>query len=137
MIPVRFVPEVHEDLARLPSERLRLVALQWMARLRREPYLGQRLHWRPSADLVSARKVYFDEEDEPLKENFVLNRREGGPRYRIVYQLLPRPERPEVARILAVGPKARAEDLGVYEHAADRLSKLGTEAPIPGQPGEA
>jgi hypothetical protein len=119
LIPVRFVEAVKDDLAALPSDRLRKVALQWMMRLRSDPYLGQRLTWRRGADLSGCRKIYFDYEDEPLKENFVFNRRPGGPRFRIVYRLLPRPEHPEVVRILAVGPKIRT-DGGVYHDAGER-----------------
>jgi hypothetical protein len=121
LIPVRFVAAVQSDLEGLPLAQLRKVALEWMMRLRKEPHCGQRLRWRRDNDLSSARKIYFDEEDRPLRENFVLNRREGGPRYRIVYQLLPRPERPEVVRILAVGEKRPAEGSGVYERASERL----------------
>lgn len=122
MIPVRFVEAVREDLDRLPTDELRRIALQWMLRLRSDPHLGKRLQWRRSGDLSTCRKIYFDEDDEPLKENFVFNRRPGGPRYRIVYQLLPRGEQPEVARILAVGLKKSEPGGGdVYGDAEGRL----------------
>jgi hypothetical protein len=96
--------------------------MEWMVRLRREPYLGQRLQWRRSQDLSPCRKLYFDEEDTPLKENFTVGPRPGGPRFRIVYQLLPAPERPEHVRILAVGPKQPSEGDGVYRTASERLT---------------
>lgn len=121
MIPVRFVPDVREDLAGLPSEQLRRVALEWMVRLRRDPHEGKRLKWRHSGDLSTCRKLYFDEEDTPLRENFTYYRRPGGARYRIVYQLLPTGEHPEVIRVLAVGLGHDDAEPDAYDKAATRL----------------
>jgi hypothetical protein len=122
LIPVRLVQEVlDEDLPQLPSDRLRQVAMEWLIRLRREPHLGQRLQWRRGQDLSSCRKLYFDEKDEPRKENFTFAPRPGGPRFRIVYQLLPRPEQPELVRVLAIGPKYPDEGENVYGSASTRL----------------
>jgi hypothetical protein len=92
-----------------------------MWRLRTEPHLGQRLQWRRGRDLSTCRKLYFDEEDEPRRENFTVGPRPDGPRYRIVYELLPRPEQPQVVRVLAVGPKYPDKGEGVYSSASDRL----------------
>lgn len=110
-------------MLQLPSDDLRRIALQWMARLRREPHLGQRLNWRRGADLSSCRKVYFDDADDPFKTNFIALPREGGPRYRIVYQILPRPERPQSIRVIAVGLKKPADySESVYRRAGGRLA---------------
>ena len=114
------VPEVREDFKRLPPKAKR-VALGWMSRLSREPRLGKHLEWRRGADLSSCWKLYFDLDDEPLKLLPVRQpKRVGGPRYRIVYQLPPRDERPTHVLVLAIGKK-RDPAGTVYESAARRL----------------
>ena len=125
MIPLKLADEAFEDLKALPSERLQRVALDWMAVLRHEPHRGPRLEWRRSGDLRRARKLYFDEEDQPRRTNFIAPEpRPGGPRYRIVYELLPKPERPALIRVIAIGLKIDAEGgEGVYERAARRLDE--------------
>jgi hypothetical protein len=117
LIPVKLASEVRDDLRQLPNERLRKIAFHWLRRLEREPKLGKRLDWRPHRDLSNCRKVYFDEADEPLTYNFQApRRRPEGPRFRIVYQLQPRDDRPHRVYVWAVGAK---QD-GVYDDAAKR-----------------
>jgi len=122
LIPVRLGDGVPDDLKALPSDRLRRVALEWMAVLRNDPHRGARLHWRHGQDLSRARKLYFDGLDTPLRTNFMeVPRRPEGPRYRIVYELLPSEEQPTLVRIIAVGPKIDAQGgEGVYGRASDR-----------------
>lgn len=63
------------------------------------------------------RKLYFDEDDEPLKLDLDSPaKRVGGARYRIVYQLLPNDESPSRAYIRAIGAKKD----GIYSDAAER-----------------
>ncbi len=120
MIPVRAAKDVAGDLRQLPSDRLRTIALGWMARLRHNPRLGQPLHYRYSGDLSTCRKLYFDELDQPLRPSRANGRRPGGPRFRIVYQLLPHDDRADLVRIVAVGLKYDPER-GVYATAVARL----------------
>jgi hypothetical protein len=120
LILARLGRGVTEDLYDLPSTRLGVVALEWIARIREEPYLGPRLDWRRGGDLSMCRKLYFDEEDTPFRWPSIPARgRAGGPRFRIVYELLPRDDRPEVALVLAVGEKKKGAE-GVYSQAAGR-----------------
>jgi hypothetical protein len=123
LIPVKLGDGVADDLRALPSDDLRRAALEWMALLRNEPHRGPRLDWRLGRDLSRARKIYFDEDDTPLRTNFLdPPTRPGGPRYRIVYELLPMPERPTLVRVIAVGPKIDPDGgAGVYTEAAKRL----------------
>lgn len=111
-----------DDLRALPSDRLRRVALEWMTVLRGDPHRGPRLDWRLGNDLSRARKIYFDDNDTPLRTNFLAPpSRPDGPRYRIVYELLPAPERPTLVRVIAVGPKIDPRGgPGVYQKAGDR-----------------
>jgi hypothetical protein len=120
VIHLKVRPEVKGDLEALPTARLGRVALEWMHVLRSQPHRGLRLRWRSSGDLSLCRKLYFDEDDQPLNPSWVLVPRPGGPRFRIVYRLLPRPERPELILVIAVGPKVD-EDGGVYDEAVERL----------------
>ena len=126
-VEIDITSEAMEDLRALPSDRLRLVALQWMSRLKRHPKLGPFLEWRWGLDLRGCRKIYFDENDTPLRFDFVLRRRseEQGAEYRVVYRLLPDEERPEVIQVFAVGPKYGPEG-GVYRTAADRYRIMRT-----------
>lgn len=119
MIPVVLAPEAKEDLKRL-SPHLQKVSIGWMSRLRKEPKLGKHLEWRRGADLRRCWKLYFDEDDEPLKLLSAEKRpkRPDGPRFRIVYLLIPDDTRPHRVLVLAIGKKRN----GVYEAAAKRLN---------------
>jgi hypothetical protein len=122
LIPVKLGDEVPDDLRALPSDRLRRVALESMAALRSDPHRGARLDWRLGNDLSRARKLYFDEGDTPLRTNFLAPpSRPDGPRYRIVYELLPTQEQPTLVRVIAVGPKIDpGGGDGVYRRASER-----------------
>ena len=127
MTAVKLSEEVKADLRGLPSEELRVVAFQWLSRLRREPYLGQSLAWRASGDLSECRKIYFDEDDEPLRHDFIdrpVHRREEGARFRIVYRIRQRSGAPEQIDVIAIGSKVSPGD-GVYRRAVNRLGGLG------------
>jgi len=81
MTSVRLTADARRDLAALPSQRLQQVALQWMSRLRRTPFLGRPLEWRQGQDLRRCRKVYFDEADTPLELRPTPSKRaQDGPR---------------------------------------------------------
>ena len=119
-VTIEIIDQAMDDLRALPSKQLQRVALQWVARLKANPQLGPELEWRWGHDLRHCRKVYFDEDDTPLEHDPVPRRRsEEGARYRIVYRLLPSDERPEVAQVIAVGPKYGSTE-GVYARAAKR-----------------
>ena len=121
MTSVKLTDDGRADLASLPTKKLQLVALQWMARLRRAPGLGQPLEWRERQDLRTCSKIYFDEGDTPLELRLSPSKRAPeGPRYRIVYRLLPSDDDPQCAQILGVGPKRDTEG-GVYPLVARRL----------------
>lgn len=113
-----------EDLKRLPSKRLRQVALEWLYRIEREPRLGQRLTWqRSTGDLSECRKIYFDKDDQPRRLNFVARTKpEQGAGYRIVYRLLPDDETAKEAEVIAVGPKFGPGG-SVYAMVASRLKQ--------------
>lgn len=109
------------DLRKLEDTSLQRVALQWMQRLRRHPTLGRPLTWRPGQDLRTCRKIYFDQDDRPLERSFVpAKRADGGPRYRIVYRLLPDEGSATHAQILGVGLKRDGEG-GIYPRVGKRL----------------
>ena len=105
-LPLRAVTreDLQADFDALPTDELQHEAAKMMLRLKRRPYLGQRLgHDTRVGDLSDCRKVYFDEA-----------------RYRVVYRLLPDEQAPSKVEILAVGPRA---DLEAYKAAARRLSR--------------
>jgi len=123
-VNVTLTDEAKADLRALPSQRLRVVALQWMQRLKKSPDLGAPLDWREGQDLREAFKLYFAENDTPLEQNLIAKKRseEGAP-YRIVYRLLPSARKPATAQVIAVGPKYGPEG-GVYARAAKRYEIL-------------
>lgn len=121
ILPVKLAPEVYDDLRQLSSARLQQVALGWLTRLEREPDMGKRLEWRLNQDLGNCRKVYFDEGDQPLRLLAKQPKRPGGPRFRIVYELLPIDDRPNRVFVWAVGAK-RDPSGGVYDAAHGRRS---------------
>ncbi len=108
------------DLKALPNDRLRKVALWWLKHVRRDHSLGKALGFQASTgDLRGAFKLYFDEDDEPWNPLWQPPTRPPGdpvPRYRIVYQLLPDDENPELIEVVAIGPKPE-----VYWTTAARL----------------
>ncbi len=59
--------------------------------------------WIPH--LENCRKLYFDEDDQPLRPLAKPPKRPGGPRFRIVYELLPSDDRPTRAFVWAAGAK--------------------------------
>lgn len=119
---VRFIDqqEVTDDLNRLPSRRLREVAIGWMRRLARDPELGESCGWSSSTgDLSDCCKLYFDYDDDPRVVTLETRRK---PRYyRIVYRPLD-----DGVEIIAVGPghPPPSED-AVYVVAGRRLGRLG------------
>ena len=110
------------DLRALPNDRLRKVALWWLKRVRRDHSLGNALGYQLSTgDLRGAFKLYFDEDDEPWNPLWQPPARPAGdpvPRYRIVYQLLPDDENPELIEVVSIGAKPE-----VYWMAAARLER--------------
>lgn len=110
------------DLKALPNDRLRKVALWWLKRVRRDHALGKGLGYQASTgDLRGLFKLYFDEDDEPWNPLWQPPLRPPGgpvPRYRIVYQLLPDDENPELIEVVSVGPKPE-----VYWTTAARLGR--------------
>jgi hypothetical protein len=121
-VKVRFLDGVMEDLAALPNNRLKEVALQWMRRLERNPHLGEMCGWRASTgDLQDCRKLYFDHHDEPLRiEIDAPERKERY--YRIVYRVL---EEDDAVEIVAVGPGHPPPEIdAVYRVAGRRLGRL-------------
>lgn len=122
-IEVVLTDDTRSDLRSLADSNLQRIALQWMQRLRRTPRLGRHLTWRPGGDLRDCRKIYFDEDDTPLEQNFMPAKRVADrPRYRIVYRLLPGEEKATHAQILGVGPK-RDRGGGIYPRVARRLEE--------------
>ena len=104
-----FFPEVVDDLKALPSDRLRLIALQRITDLSKKRIAGQALDERLAVgDLRDCWKLYFDET--------------GGrpPAWRIVYRLLPDSASPQTLEIVSV---AARRDLAVYHLAAQRLGR--------------
>ena len=110
------------DLKALPNDRLRKVALWWLKRVRRDHSLGRELGYQASTgDLRGLYKLYFDEDDEPWNPMWQPPDRPPGdprPRYRIVYQVLPDPEQPELIEVISIGPKPH-----VYWNAAERYAE--------------
>jgi hypothetical protein len=110
------------DLKALPSDQLRKVALWWLKRVRRNVSLGKELGYQVSTgDLAGLYKLYFDEEDQPWDPLWEPPDRRPGdprPRYRVVYQLLPNADRPEVVEVVSIGPKPF-----VYRAAAERSER--------------
>jgi len=116
------------DLAKLPSDDLKRIALQWLQRVRGQPRLGGHLEWRHEQDLRDCRKIYFDTDDRPFEIRVTPRRKsEEGASYRVVYRLLPSDDKPEIAQVLAVG--AKYGDDAVYARAARRLASLIEEEP--------
>ena len=110
-LPVHIGSDQRADFAALPTERLRLVAFQRLARLKKQLLYGKPLRDHPTmGDLSDCRKVFFDEaEDMP-------------PRYRIVYRVLPDEAAPRSVDVLSIGRRAYAE---AYVLAARRLGRMG------------
>ena len=100
------------DLRALPSDQLRKVALWWLKRVRRDQSLGKPLGYQASTgDLRGLYKLYFDEDDEPWNPLWQPPDRPPGdptPHYRIVYQLLPDEEKPDLIEVISIGPKPQA-----------------------------
>ena len=121
MIPVDAAREVADDLRALPRP-LQLAALAMMRELRYDAHKGQRLLWTQDAKRSACRRLYFDVADDELWRVgfFTRDPRPQGPRYRIVYDLLPDDANPTLVRILAVGAKNVADDEDVYEKARRR-----------------
>ena len=107
------------DLKALSSDKLRKVALWWLKRVRRDQTLGKHLGYQASTgDLRGLYKLYFEEDDEPWNPLWQPPDRHPGdprPRYRIVYQLLPDDQQPELIEVISIGPKPQ-----VYWAAAER-----------------
>jgi hypothetical protein len=107
------------DLKALPSDKLRKATLWWLKRVRRDHSLGNELGYQVSSgDLRGLYKLYFDEDDEPWNPLWEPPDRPPGdprPRYRIVYQVLPDDEQPELIEVISIGPKPQ-----VYWTAAER-----------------
>lgn len=110
------------DLKALPNDQLRKVALWWLKGVERNVSLGKELGYQASTgDLRGLYKLYFDEDDEPWNPLWEPPTRSPGdprPRYRIVYQLLPDEEKPELIEVISLGPKPQ-----VYWTAAERLER--------------
>lgn len=123
---VRFFEHEDEDaladIKALPSPQLQKVALWWLKRVRRDRSLGIELGYQVSTgDLRGLYKLYFEEDDEPWNPLWEPPHRPPGdprPRYRIVYQLLPDEENPELIEVVSVGPKPQ-----VYWSASERLER--------------
>lgn len=123
-LPLRFFAHGDEDplaqIKALDSPGLQKVALWWLKRVRRNCRLGSPLGYHVSTgDLGGCFKLYFDEDDEPWNPLWQPPHRPAGdprPRYRIVYQLLPAEEDPELIEVVSVGPKPE-----VYWSAVSRL----------------
>jgi hypothetical protein len=100
--------EISVDFQNLPSDALRLEAARYLLRLRDHPRLGLPLSVHPElGDLSDCRKIYFDERD-------------GPPRYRIVYKLVPDATTPREVDVVVVGPRASEK---VYREAIQRLGR--------------
>jgi hypothetical protein len=125
-LDVRFFEHEDEDpladIKALPSLQLQKVALWWLKRVRRDHSLGKELGYQVSTgDLRGLYKLYFEEDDEPWNPLWAPPDRPAGdprPRYRIVYQLLPDEENPELIEVVSVGPKPQ-----VYWTASERLQR--------------
>src|SRR6202044_945059 len=102
MVPGEMAPEAVEDLRRL-DRRSQYVALQWLSRLRREPFLGHTVQWRHGERESRVRVLYFTPEDEPLRQS--LRAGDKPSPQRIVYELLPREEAPTNVHIVAIVPR--------------------------------
>lgn len=108
-LPVTIGPDQRADYSALPSEALRREALRYLARLKREPLLGQPLRDHPTmGDLTGCRKLYFDE------------RIDVPPRWRIVYRVLPSEDDPRSVDVISIARRAYAE---AYVLAARRLGR--------------
>lgn len=105
-----FFPDVVDDLRRLPSPRLQHIALERITDLSKKLIRGLPLDKRArTGNLKDCLKLYFDET--------------GGrpPAWRIVYRLLPDPDKPKTLEVISVGPR---RDLDVYHLAAERLGRI-------------
>jgi hypothetical protein len=104
-LAVRPRPEVADDLAGLPDDELRRIALQLIVSLAEHPYAGQPLR----GSISDCRKLYFDRESV-----------EERPAFRVVYRLKPDERDPTEVDIIALGERA---DLAVYQAARRRLDR--------------
>jgi hypothetical protein len=112
-LDLRFVEHDDEDpladLRALPNDSLRKVALWWLKRVQRNQKIRKPLGYQASTgDLRGLYKLYFDEDDEPWNPLWQPPDRQPGdprPRYRIVFQMLPDEEHPEVIEVISIGAK--------------------------------
>ena len=88
MLPIKFAPGVQADLLALDAQ-LRAIGFAWMARLRREPLLGQAAAIPLGQDLQGARKLYVGREDRPSNPLSTPTLTAGGPPVRIAYEVQP------------------------------------------------
>jgi len=111
-VGVRAEPEIVQDLAELVADdrEVARAAITLMLALRENPWLGERLRRRANLRRIEdCRRIRFDREGW-----------DGKPRYRLVYRNEPEDGAPAVARIWAVGPRAR---LAAYARAAARMAR--------------
>jgi hypothetical protein len=104
-VTVRPRLDVAEDLAFLPDDDLRRIALAIILSLASRPYQGKPLR----GSLSDCRKVYFDHEGVTER-----------PGFRVVYRLRPDEREPLEADVISVGPR---EGLAVYHEALQRLGR--------------
>lgn len=84
--------------------------MRYLAELKRRPRLGlQLIDHATLGDLSDCRKIYFDED------------RNVGPRWRIVYRLVPNAQKPRTIEVVSIGRRRNAE---VYTVALRRLGRL-------------
>ena len=97
-----------QDLRELPSDELKLAAMNAIKTVWANPWAGKDLRRRARVgDLAGLRRVAFDSPDWSEK-----------PRYRIVYRNEPDDGVVEVVAVIAVGLRER---LAAYKEAATRL----------------
>jgi hypothetical protein len=104
-LPVRARPEVAADIADLPDDELRTIALSIIASLGERPYLGRPLR----GNISDCRKIYFDRAG--VTEH---------PAFRVVYRLKPGESQPEEVDVITVGERA---GLAAYRQARKRLGR--------------
>jgi mRNA-degrading endonuclease RelE of RelBE toxin-antitoxin system len=109
-LEVRIEREAQADLGALTPTLLR-EAYAEIVSLKSWPLKGQRLQGHPeTGDLTGCRKLYFNEG-----------------RHRVIYEVLPDEQNPQIVRIIAVGRRANMQ---VYRVAVTRLGRtIGVDAP--------